>query len=222
MTDWQWHNTSQYFALEWPATRPCLSSAVLNGGLVSARALLNLRVDRNPTTPLLSPEQCLAQAQQRFGLATPCVGMMTAASMDSLRSAKTQVGGENIAVFVSCGLSNARRAGDPCDWKPSHPAPVGTINSVVITDFTLSTAGMVELHGLLSEAKAAVLQDLNITSPVSGGIATGTGTDACAIIGGHGAPATWLGKHTEVGETIAKLYMQALHSSIVAFYPVDD
>lgn len=222
MTDWQWHHTSQYFALQWPAARPCLSSAVLNGGLVSARALLNLRVAPNPTSALLSPEHSLAQAQQNLGLTDPCVGMMTAASMKSLRSATAQVEGENIAVFVSCGLSNARRAGDPCDWKPSQTKPVGTINSVVITDFNLPTAGMVELHGLVSEAKAAVLQDLHIPSPVSGKIATGTGTDACAVIGGHGRPATWLGKHTEIGETVAKLYMQALNSSIVAFYPVGD
>lgn len=216
--NWQSHTSSAHFTLQWPEPRPCLSSAVLNGGLVSARSLINLRVERDANVPLHTPEHSLQQAQQRLQLPDTCVGMMTAASMASLRQSHSHIYGEALAVYVSCGLSNARRAGDPCDWKPTQAMPVGTINSVVIADLSFSTAGMVELHGLISEAKAAVLQDMNIRSPVSGQVATGTGTDACAIISGSGAPVRWLGKHTDIGEHIARQYMDALRSSIDAFY----
>ena len=219
MADWQWQKTAGHFALQWPQPRPCLSSAVFNGGLVEARSLLNLRVDRDAPTPQLTPEQSLQQTQQGLGLPDTCVGLMTAASMESLRHEHIEIYGNALAVYVSCGLSNARRAGDPYDWKPTQPLPAGTINSVIISDLAFSTAGMAELHGLISEAKAAVLQELKILSPVSGNVATGTGTDACAIIGGKGGIIRWLGKHTEVGEVIAKQYMTALRSSIGAFYP---
>ena len=78
--------------------------------------------------------------------------------------------------------------------------------------------GALRARLLAREAKAAVLQDMNIRSPVSRQIATGTGTDACAIISGCGAPVRWLGKHTDIGEHIARQYMDALRSSIDAFY----
>jgi adenosylcobinamide amidohydrolase len=56
---------------------------------------------------------------------------------------------------------------------------------------------------------------LGITSPVSGRLATGTGTDAIAVFSGHGVGrARFAGKHTLLGERLAVLVMQSLHSSI--------
>ncbi len=214
MADWQWRKTADYFSLQWPQLRPCLSSAVLNGGLCQARSLINLRVSGDAPSPLLTPEQSLYQAAQQYRLADNCVGLMTAASMNSLRIREACLHGVALAIFVSCGLSNARRAGDPHDWQPEHAPRIGTINSVLITDLTLPVATMVELHGLLSEAKAAVLQELDIRSPRSGKVATGTGTDACVVIGGHGREEKWFGKHTEAGALCAQLYMDALRCSI--------
>ncbi len=214
MADWQWRKTADYFSLQWPQPRPCLSSAVLNGGLCQARSLLNLRVGSDTPAPLLTPDQSLYQAAQQQQLAEQCVGLMTAASMNSLRHREANLHGAAVAIFVSCGLSNARRAGDPYDWQADHGPSIGTINSVLITDLKLPVASMVELHGLLSEAKAAVLQELDIRSPRSGKIATGTGTDACAVIGGHGREEKWFGKHTEAGALCAQLYMDALRCSI--------
>lgn len=214
MTDWHWQHSGDYFSLHWAQPRPCLSSAVFNGGLCQARALLNLRVSGDPVPPLLTPEQSLHQAATRLGLPTPCLGMMTSASMNSFRYRQTTYGGHAIAILLSCGLGNARRAGDPADWLGHSPPPAGTINSVLITDLQLSTASQVELLSLLTEAKAATLGELGINSPLSAKPATGTGTDATAIISGHGRPERWFGKHTKVGEQTARLYMDALRSSI--------
>jgi adenosylcobinamide amidohydrolase len=67
---------------------------------------------------------------------------------------------------------------------------------------------------LLTEAKCAIFQEAGITSPVSGGIATGTGTDATVIVSGFGRPERWVGKHTLLGERAARLMMDALRASI--------
>lgn len=215
MTNWQWQQSDGHLSLTWQGMRPCLSSAVFNGGYCEARSLLNLRVSGDPVSPQLTPEQSLHQAAEQRGLASPCIGMMTSASMTSLRYRQGQCSGENTAVLLSCGLGNARRAGDPADWSEDPASTRGTINSILITDLQLTVASQAELLCLLSEAKAAVLQELGITSPLSGRLATGTGTDATVIIGGCGRRERWFGKHTSAGETIAKLYMEALRSSIV-------
>ena len=214
MTDWHWQHSNDYFSLQWSQPRPCLSSAVFNGGLCEARSLLNLRVNGDPVSPLLPPEQSLHQAATDLNLPGPTIGLMTSASMDSFRYRQTEYGGHTIAILLSCGLGNARRAGDPADWLGDSSPPRGTINSVLISDLQWSVASQAELLALLTEAKAAALEEMGINSPLSGRPATGTGTDATAIIGGHGRAERWCGKHTKLGEIIALLYMDALCSSI--------
>tara|TARA_Y100001951_G_scaffold19654_1_gene14732 strand:- start:27555 stop:28208 length:654 start_codon:yes stop_codon:yes gene_type:complete len=214
VTDWHWQHSSDCFSLQWSQPRPCLSSAVFNGGLCKARSVLNLRVSGDPVSPLLTPEQSLHQAANRLDLPGPTIGLMTSALMASFRYRQTEYADHAIAIFLTCGLGNARRAGDPADWLGDSPTPLGTINSVLISDLQWSTASQAELLALLAEAKAAALQEMGIRSPLSGKPATGTGTDASVIIGGHGRAERWCGKHTKLGEIIAQLYMDALCSSI--------
>lgn len=91
----------------------------------------------------------------------------------------------------------------------------GTINTLVLTDARLGTAALAEALMVATEAKAAALQSLGVFSPVSGGTATGTGTDATAVAGGHGpATAEWCGKHTLLGEMIAGAVIDALTDSL--------
>jgi iron complex transport system ATP-binding protein len=58
------------------------------------------------------------------------------------------------------------------------------------------------------------LQDLNVKSPVSGKIATGTGTDSCAVASGSGPVVDYCGKHVLFGELLAKAVYQALKKSL--------
>jgi adenosylcobinamide hydrolase len=74
---------------------------------------------------------------------------------------------------------------------------------------------MIEAVITATEAKTAALQNLNIKSPASGTPATGTGTDAIAIAGGHGSiKVQYCGKHVIFGEILAKLVIEALTSSL--------
>lgn len=201
--------------------RRVLSSAVLNGGAVQADHLLNLKVDKD-CSPMEPPEKTLAAYCAEAGWHGTTVGMMTAASMNSLRIAQESVDGIDLAVLATSGLSNPRRAGDRAECREMilQAEPVGTINSMVITSAALTDAAMVEALMILTEAKAAVLQDANIRSPVSSGIATGTGTDALAVVSGHGPQVVrYCGKHVLFGEILGRLAIAAIRDSITRKIP---
>jgi len=122
-----------------------------------------------------------------------------------------------VEALVTAGLSNARRAGDPAECRDFGEAPqtAGTINTIIITNARLADAAMVEAVLTATEAKTAVLQQLGARSLSSGKLATGTGTDAIAIVSGDGPPEIhFCGKHVVFGEMIACAVMQAIEDSL--------
>jgi adenosylcobinamide amidohydrolase len=147
------------------------------------------------------------------------VGMMTAASMNSLRIHSTEIEGEQIVVLSTTGIANALRAGDIADYGLHQEVvrEVGTINTAIITSATLSDAAMVETHMIATEAKAAVFQQLAIKSTVSDGIATGTGTDSTLVVSGqHSTAVRFAGKHTKFAEQVARLTMASIADSLTS------
>lgn len=204
-------------------TRPhlILSSAVLNGGLTEADLLLNLKVPKEPTTDE-DPAASLARYCRERDWQGRAVGMMTAASMDSLRIRRHREQGVELVVLVTSGLSNPRRAGDRADYRHMGEAvqTPGTINTLVLTDARLTPAALVEAVMIATEAKAAALQDLQVTSPISGLIATGTGTDATAVVCGQGpVQVSYCGKHVLFGEILGRLVADAVRAA--STWPVE-
>lgn len=215
---------------DWVTVRfdaPCLalSSAVVGGGLISAHRWLNLRVSGDSTDELESPAATLAEVSRSRDWEGVSVGMLTAASMRSLRIRRMRVPGGEFAVAVTAGLGNARRAGDRAEYRAvgTRPMMAGTINTAIFTTFRLDPAVMVEIVMTVTEAKAARLQELDIRSPVSGAVATGTGTDAVAVFSGTSAASLpYAGKHTLAGEALARLTLAAVGDSIQQRGPLDD
>jgi len=193
-----------------------LSTAVLNGGLCRAGGFLNLRVDRDGPVEPEDPELTLRRAAQPLFGDVATVGMMTAASMASLRAVRGQAGGAAVALALTAGLHNARRAGDPAA-APAATPPVGTINIAVVTSLALTDAALAEAMLVITEAKAGLLQEIGVRSPVSGLPATGTGTDALAVFCPARTPQVrYAGTHTALGELLARLAMRALRDSLLA------
>ena len=195
----------------------CLSSAVACGGWGTAQGFANRHVDDHDRAALNTPQTLIADFAVQRGLAAPCVGMLTAASMRSLRIATVDIEGELVCVFVTAGLANARRAGDCADRRELRPGPceVGTINLALATTLALTPAAQVETLTTLTEAKAATLQALDARSPISNAIATGTGTDATAVFcADTGEALQYTGKHTLFGEYAARLVIDALADAI--------
>ena len=213
-------HTSGYVHIEFPNSRRVLSSAPHNGGLVDAHHLLILRVMENfngtkgPFEPLADTFRNYCCRKEWAGIT---VGMMTSARMTSFRSVRRSARGVEISVLVTAGISNARRAGDPAEYRVFDEAGInpGTINIIILTNAILAQAAQVEAVMVVTEAKAAVLQDLDVTSPVTGKTATGTGTDAIAVVSGSAPPEIrYCGKHTLFGEMLASATIDALSSSL--------
>lgn len=206
--------------LRFESAQTIFSSCVLGGGHQLCSSFLNWQLP--PTDPLgeRDPADYLQQKSQEQGLSQPCAAMMTAASMRSFRLAAARFEQGTIAVMLTAGLANARRAGDRAEYRQFHDEPEeqGTINSLLVTDLPMQGAAMVEAVMMLTEAKVAVLQDLGCASPVSGGLATGTGTDSVAVISpplhSQQQSLRFVGKHTLFGEVSARLYQEALKSAL--------
>lgn len=220
--NWQIETTSEYVRLFWPGEREVISSAVLNGGLGKALGALNLKVDKDATANE-APEETLQKYithkqwcnNSNSSNNNNYIGMMTAASLNSLRRHKALLNEGWVEVIVTCGLGNARRVGDKADWQETltQAPPAGTINLWVIHSNYFTKIALVEMLSLVTEAKCAALQELGIKSPISGEVITGTGTDAIAIINGEKNNLTSLkycGKHTLAGEVIGRLVVAAV------------
>ncbi|MGE4265420.1 MAG: adenosylcobinamide amidohydrolase [Desulfovibrio sp.] len=211
--------TDEHLHLDLGRSCPVLGSCVLGGGFGLARHVLNLRVDANLAGESLRfpvPESTLLEYCAAQGWAGPVAGMMTAASMKSLRTARLEENGLAVLAAVTAGLTNSRRAGDPAECRdiPEAAPQPGTINIIVALGASLPPAALVEAVITITEAKAAVLQDLGITSRTTGLPATGTGTDAVAVVALGGRKAAYCGKHVLAGELTARAVMQALAASL--------
>ena len=188
-----------------------LSSAVLNGGLTTTRSLLNLWVDADQPPPWPPAALTLQQQAQQRQLPLPCTGMMTAASMQSLGYACSHDDQFLAECWVTAGLANLRRPGDPADAPPR----AGTINIWLLVYQPLSPAAMAEALIQLTEAKVSVIRDLELLSPVSGLPASGTGTDSHAVLcPADGEPVDFCGKHTRAGEHIGLAVTTACRISL--------
>jgi len=141
--------TKDSFHLAFDEPVRMMSSAILNGGAQNANHFLNTRVDANfngERTDFESPVVSLDRMAQQKGWTGCCVGMMTAANMDSFRRVRQEAQGVWIEVMLTAGVSNARRAGDLADYRYMNElcAKVGTINMIVLTNAGLSDSALVE------------------------------------------------------------------------------
>lgn len=198
--------------------RPVLSSALVNGGWGRAGGFCNMTVDAAAPRHAGGPAALVAEATAARGLPADSVGMMTGAWMHRLQLVHVREAGHTLCLLLTAGLANARRAGDPADSPELVPAgdePIGTINCAFGTSLALTPAACAETLATLTEAKAATLAAHGVTSPVSGALATGTGTDATAVFAGlDGTPLAYTGKHTRFGELAARLMIAALGDAL--------
>ena len=212
--------TSDYICVGFSSQQPVLSSAVFNGGACSASNILIMKVAENfeGTKQIVeNPENTLAEYCRQLQLSGTTVGMMTSASMDSFRLVSRSSQGVEITAMVTAGISNARCAGDRADWRKfqTDANPAGTINIIILTNATMSHAAMVESVMLATEAKTVAMRKLGVKSPVSGAIATGTGTDVIAVANGFDSEIIrYCGKHVLFGEMLASIVIEAITESL--------
>lgn len=207
--------------------RRVLSSAPRGGGLVQARSIINHQVPDNPIqdaspSPQIAdlsalrrwgdPARYLGRVAARLQAPPPTVGLMTAVLLDRLVVCREQEEDLWVEGFVTVGVTNAVRAGEPTDLAARRRTPkaAGTINIILITNAALTVSAMVTLVQVATESKTAALLEAGVPSWTGRPGATGTGTDAVVIVGGDGPPARYSGTHTTIGTLIGRLVGRAL------------
>ncbi len=139
--------------------------------------------------------------------------LFTGADMDNLSVVREDYRDLTVYALVTAGVrSNALRASEDEGgfYRP------GTINIIIMTNRKLSPRAMARALITATEAKTAVLQDLDIRSSQSPAVnqATGTGTDNIIVVEGMGAEVDATGGHTKVGELIGRAVFRAVKDAI--------
>jgi len=218
-TNWLLYLDESVLHVDFGSDHRVLSSAVLNGGLGYCRHFVNLGVDQKCAAQRVDPATRIEQAYRGFSLRGPLVGMMTAASMRSCRANVIKVEQHVLLVALTSGLANARAAGDRAEYRQLFDTVThaGTINILVCFSAPLTDTAMVEALSIVTEAKVQVMHDFDVASLVSDRIATGTGTDATAVVCSQqgGKKIRYAGKHTLFGEQLAQSVYKTLSSSLV-------
>lgn len=159
------------------------------------------------------------------------VTMGTAANMNHAALCHREFRGLEVVAVVTGGVEvNGGRAGDPASIFEEEDGFIsladgekkkekaGTINTMVFISRPLTEAAITRVIMTATEAKTAALQELNINSRYSCGLATGTGTDQIIVA----APdpdddsyrLTWAGKHSKLGELIGVTVKEAVKKTL--------
>jgi len=187
-----------------PAPHRCLSSAVLGGGLTTARHWLNLQVAHDYART--DPDAHLIEVAAANGLdPAEVVGMLTAA--DVRAGVQRDRGAASAVATVGIGQPLAAAGRRP------RPLPrVGTINLLVVVRQALSDAALVTAVQTATEAKAQALADAGVRALNHHGPATGTATDAICVATPPGGEVAFAGPATAVGAAIA----HAVHGAVLS------
>jgi adenosylcobinamide amidohydrolase len=199
--------------LSWPddallatldAPHRCLSSAVLGGGLSTARHWLNLQVPHDYART--DPEAHLAEVALANDLeAGEVIGMLTAA--DVRAGVRRDRGPVSAVATVGIGQPLAAAGRRP------RPLPrIGTINAFVVVRHGLTDAALVTAVQTATEAKTQALADAGVRALNHHGPATGTATDAICVATPPDGDVAFAGPATAIGAAIA----HAVHGAVLS------
>ncbi len=195
--------------------RNTLSTSPLNGGYREDLNYVFNQDGKNKSTgiyTLKAPDYFnhLKTVSSKLGL-NPIftTGISTAASMRNVSIVEKAYKGLKVtALTTGSTKNNGGRVGDPSAFDERslkfNEKEHSTINIILVIDANLPPGTITRALITCTEAKTAALQELLIGSKYSYGLATGTGTDACVIIGNLESPVnlTFAGKHSKLGELI--------------------
>ncbi|WP_456430941.1 adenosylcobinamide amidohydrolase [Thermosulfuriphilus sp.] len=212
-----------------------ISTCRLNGGL---REDITVVANHQACEPKACPGEdhrlCLAVRDPAAYHARVCkyhgfkpettVLLGTAANMNLAGLAGCEFRDLKVFCAATAGVeTNAGRAGDEArvyEWDGSFEhlscPQAGTINLLIFINQELTPAAMVRSVKMATEAKTSVLQELNVPSRYSSGLATGTGTDQIAIgsLKTGRRPLTGAGKHVKLGELLARAVRKAVFEAL--------
>jgi iron complex transport system ATP-binding protein len=185
-----------------------VSSAIVGGGMVQARAIVNLHVPKGFRCQ--QSEDVLVDFVRRQAIAPPFVGLLTGALTEHAEVREERRGDLTACAVVTVGLSNRSAAGRSAVavWRPS------TINTIVVVDADPEPGALVNLALTATEAKALALAEAGVRAS-DGTVVTGTSTDAVVIAAtGRGTPCRFGGPVSELGWLVARAVKSAMDVAV--------
>ena len=205
----QLHASAQVLHLHSQALLTTLSSSFFGGGFRRVRHVLNTYVPADYCGQ--NPAADLRATAAACGVDAPFVGLMTAVPLHRARLVCLEAHGLQVAVLATAGVGNATSAGLS---RPFDAGP-GTINVIVLVDARLTRGAMVNALLTVTEAKTAVLQEMDIRT-AEGLLATGTSTDTVTLaMTGRGKALPYAGAATALGSLCARATRQAIRASLL-------
>ena len=191
-----------------------LSWALVNGGRRRAEHVVWREVRLAELGPQVDAAKLLRSTLAELGLPS-AVGLLTARDIRTFEEEVVERQGVRARCIATVGLGNVLAAGDPTVTSADPKRSIGTINLVCTVSIGLAEEALIEACALATEAKAAAMMTFGCPSPLSGRLATGTGTD-CVVIG---APARapgerFAGKHTPCGSAIGSSVFGAVERGV--------
>jgi len=186
-----------------------LSSAVLNGGLRTCKAIVNKQVSK--TFRVKACEKYLIEVVSELGLEPKTTaGFLTAAEVKDFSVQEIASRNFSVTCIATAGLSYPAVPGEDA----AVSGKSNTINIFVFSDADLTDSALVNAVQTVTEAKSHALNTLGIKSAFSDNPATGTTSDATAVSSlGLGEETRFTGAATIIGKMIGKAVVSAVSSS---------
>ncbi|HXM11536.1 MAG: adenosylcobinamide amidohydrolase [Candidatus Sulfotelmatobacter sp.] len=204
-----------------------LSTSTRNGGQTETlRYLVNHQScegadhrERHAQITATGPESYHDAACAEMGLDGSLAAVMgTAANMNYAAIVQHRDDAMLVTAVVTAGVQgNAACAGDPASWRETEtgwekvPTVGGTINTILLSNHSLTEGALARAVVTMTEAKTAALYELAVSSLYSKNLATGTGTDQYCVGAplNAGKPLTSTSPHAKLGELIGLAVKQA-------------
>lgn len=241
MKDYKLTQTDKYIYCKLPGANQVISTGVQNGGIRrDIRLVFNHDCKPAPGEEIVLEGGTYEShlnflAEEQLGVSHEhAAGMMTSAQMKnaSIRELWFEPESGRDAFFVKAVVTagidkNGSRAGEDACWhenrgvwyhteEPARSREPGTINILLFIGATMTPGALARVLITATEAKCAAIQDLNLPSIYSDGIATGSGTDGIIAVCDEDSDLllTEAGTHTKVGELIGKTVKQAVKEAL--------
>jgi adenosylcobinamide amidohydrolase len=187
-----------------------ISWAIHGGGFSAPRHVVNHTIGK--TVWIEDPRAYASWVARELSLPeNETIVMMTSVLQCFAGCAEYNYGDLSVRAFSTVGLGNALAAGDVGD----NHAETGTINTILAVSAALSDEALIECLAVATEAKSFFLFERGVKSVLSGKLATGTGTDCITVVSlGTGEKLSYAGKHTKLGELIARATTAAMSESL--------
>ncbi|MCZ0754550.1 adenosylcobinamide amidohydrolase [Anoxybacillus sp. J5B_2022] len=199
--------TDEQMVVTTPKPFKVLSSAVVGAGFQWANYFVNRHVPKQYTSS--DPEAEMKQyLRERSFDVQQTIGMMTAVYVEDAAFVYEKDSGVSLCVMVTAGVGNAVDVTKA--WQQNASSSVGTINTMIFIDGSLTDAAFVQAVMTATEAKTKALSDEGVVDPATNTTATGTSTDCIAIAASQsGTEYAYAGSATPLGKAIGRAVYEA-------------